>query len=229
MGTAVKRYDIEGTILEACSCAGPCPCWVGDDPDGGRCDAFTAYHIDRGQINGVDVSDLSLIGLAQIPGNVLDGNWRQVIYVDDKATPEQRDALLAAFTGRLGGPLSDLAALVGDRIAVYDAPIEHKIQGGSGTLYVGEGIMARSEPFPVREASEAAAGADPPAIIARIEPYRDREGRPTTLHNSLFSTIPGSPAYVGKAPVHQVNVPEHQMVWEFSGRNAIQGSFHFEA
>ena len=26
-----------------------------------------------------------------------------------------------------------------------------------------------------------------------------------------------------------VNVPEHQMVWEFSGRNAIQGDFHLEA
>ncbi|CCF85131.1 DUF1326 domain-containing protein [Nitrolancea hollandica] len=229
MGTAMKRYDIEGTFLEACSCAGPCPCWVGDDPDGGSCDAVNAYHVDRGQINGVDVSGLSLIKVVQIPGNVLDGNWREVLYVDDKATPKQREALLTAFSGRLGGPLADLAALIGDQVAVYDAPIEHKIEGGSGTLYVGEGIMAGSEPYPEREAPEAAAGADPPAIIARIEPYRDREGRPTTLQNSLFSSIPGSAAVVGKAPVHKVNVPEHQMVWEFSDRNAIQGPFHFEA
>lgn len=205
MGTAVKRYEIEGTFLEACSCAGPCPCWVGDDPDGGHCDAVNAYHIDRGQVSGVDVFGLSLIKLVQIPGNILDGNWREVLYIDNKATPEQREALLAAFSGGLGGPLADLAALIGDRVAVYDAAIEHKVEGGSGTLHVDEKIMAR------------------------IEPYRDREGRPTTLQNSLFSSIPGSAAYVGKAPVHQVHVPEHQMVWEFSGRNAIQGPFHFEA
>jgi hypothetical protein len=205
MATAVKLYELDGTLLEACSCAGPCPCWVGDDPDGGSCDAFNAYHIDHGQISGIDVSGLSLIGLVQIPGNVLAGNWREVLYIDDKATPEQREALLAAFTGRLGGPLAELAALIGDEVAVHYAPIEHKIVNGSGTLHVGDQIMAR------------------------IEPYRDREGRPTTLQNTLFSSIPGSPAYVGKAPVHQVNVPEHQMVWEFSGRNAIQGSFHFEA
>ena len=47
-------YTLEGRLLESCSCNGPCPCWVGDDPDGGACDAFLAYHFDRGQINGVD-------------------------------------------------------------------------------------------------------------------------------------------------------------------------------
>jgi hypothetical protein len=81
---------------QACSCGGPCPCWVGDDPDGGKCDAFNAFHIDRGQINGVDVAGLTFVRIAQIPGNVLAGNWREVIYVDDKANPEQRQAILDA-------------------------------------------------------------------------------------------------------------------------------------
>ena len=31
-------YDLEGTLLEACSCGVLCPCWVGADPDGGACD-----------------------------------------------------------------------------------------------------------------------------------------------------------------------------------------------
>ena len=26
-------YDLEGTLLEACSCGVLCPCWVGADPD----------------------------------------------------------------------------------------------------------------------------------------------------------------------------------------------------
>jgi len=205
MRTAVKLYELDGTILEACSCAGPCPCWVGDDPDGGACDSFIAYHVDRGEISGVDVSGLTFITLHQIPGNVLAGNWRQVVYLDDKGTPDQREALLSAFTGRLGGPLGDLAGLIGERVAVYTAPIDYQIEGGKGTLRVGE------------------------QIAATMQPYRDAQGRPTTLHDTLFSTIPGSPAYVAKASQHMVNVPEHNMVWEFTGRNAIQGSFHFEA
>jgi hypothetical protein len=205
MATEVKSYVLDGTLLEACSCGGPCPCWVGDDPDGGSCDAFNAYHVERGVIDGVDVSGLSVVSLHQIPGNVLAGNWRQILYVDDRATPEQRDTLLAAFTGKLGGPLGDLAALIGERVAVYSVPIQHHIRNGQGTLLVGD------------------------KISAEIEPYRDAAGRTTKLVDTLFSTIPGSPAVVAKAPRHMVSVPEHQMSWELSNRNAIQGDFHLEA
>ena len=79
MATATKTYTLEGSLLEACSCAAPCPCWIGDDPDGGRCEAFIAYHINRGQIKDVDVSGLSLVLVNQIPGNVLAGNWRAIV------------------------------------------------------------------------------------------------------------------------------------------------------
>lgn len=203
--SATRTYSIDGTLLEACSCAGPCPCWLGDDPDGGTCDAFIAYHVDSGQIRGVDVSNLSLVVVSQIPGNVLAGNWRAVLYVDDKATPEQREALLDAFGGKLGGAPADLAALLGEIVAVHPVPIEHRVEGGKGTIRVGQ------------------------SLYSEMAPYTDTQGRSTSLHDSVFSTIPGSPAYVAKASIHQVNIPEHGMTWEFSGRNAIQGSFHFEA
>ncbi len=200
-----KTYVLDGTLLEACSCGGPCPCWVGDDPDGGRCDSVNAYHIDRGQVGGVDVSNLSFVQVNQIPGNVLAGNWRAVFYIDDNATPEQQEAVLNVFGGKLGGPLADVASLVGERVAVHYVPIEHRVEGGKGTLRVGQ------------------------VVDAEMAPYTDANGRPTTIHDTVFSTIPGSPAYLAKASHHRVNIPEHGMIWEFSGRNAIQGDFHFEA
>jgi hypothetical protein len=208
MTTTIKTgvaYVLEGTLLEACSCDGPCPCWVGADPDGGRCDSFNAYHIDRGQVDGVDVSDLSFVWVNQIPGNVLAGNWRTVFYIDDRAMPTQQEALLKAFSGKLGGPLADLAGLIGDRVAVHSVSIEHRVEGGKGILRLGE------------------------IVEAEMTPFTDANGRPTTIHDTVFSTIPGSPAYLAKAQRHRVNIPEHGMVWELNGRNAIQGDFHFEA
>jgi hypothetical protein len=205
MSTTAKMYELEGTLLEACSCGGPCPCWVGDDPDGGSCDSFNAFHIDHGQIRGVDVSGLTFVRIAQIPGNVLAGNWREVIYIDGQATPQQHQLILDAWTGKLGGPLADLAGLIGERVAIYSAPIEHRVDGGKGTLRVGE------------------------LLHSEMAPYTDAAGRPTKLVDTVFTTIPGSPAYVAKASIHRVTVPEHGMVWEFTGRNAIQGDFHFEA
>jgi hypothetical protein len=205
MTTATKTYTLDGSILEACSCAGPCPCWVGDDPDGGRCDAFIGYHIDHGQVQGVDVSGLTLVLVGQIPGNVLAGNIRAVYYMDERATPAQSEAILNAFFGKLGGPLADLAQLFSERVAVHNAPIDYRVENGKGTIRVAD------------------------VLDAEMAPYVDAMGNPTTLHNTIFSTIPGSPAYAAKASHHRVNIPEHGMVWEFNGLNAIQGDFHFEA
>lgn len=197
-------YSLEGRLLEACSCGGPCPCWVGDDPDGGTCDSFLAYHYDKGHINDVDVSGLTLAIACRIPGNVLAGNWKAAVLVDSKATPAQKEAILAVHTGKLGGPIADLAKLIGEVVEVADAPIHFDFREGQGTIRVGE------------------------AISAEMQPYADAQGRPTKLVDTIFSTIPGSPAYVGKATTHRVNLPQHGMTWQFSGRNAIIGEFRLE-
>lgn len=195
-------YDLEGTLLEACSCGVLCPCWIGEDPDGGTCDAFIAYHFDAGTIRGVDVSGLSVVNVVQIPGNVLaPASWRVAIFVDERASDEQLDAIVAAYGGKLGGPLADLAGLVGEIVDVKRAPISHSIRDGKGTLRVGD------------------------FLAAELTPYAGATGEMTTLSDTLFSTVPGSPAYVAKASKHDVNLPEYGMVWSFEGRNAIQSDY----
>ncbi len=197
-------YTLEGSILEVCDCNVLCPCWIGEDPDNGTCDSIIAYHIDRGSIDGVDVSGLTMAMLAHIPGNVLDGNFRAVAYLDDKANQHQIDALLAAFGGKLGGPLEDMAKLVGETVAVVPATINFRVEEGRGTLKIGE------------EAE------------AVMEPYRGPTGAITTLNESIFSTIPGSPAYVAKASRYRVQSAALGLDIDLEGHNAIQGSFRFE-
>ena len=143
-------YQLEGTLLEVCSCETLCPCWIGEDPDQGTCQSVVAYNLTKGTIRGVDVSGLRndvIRSFMDIPGNVLEGNWRQVVYVDDRADEEQAGALLDAFAGNLGGPLADLAQLVGERVAVERAPISHEIVEGAGTLKVGDRIDCAMHPY----------------------------------------------------------------------------------
>src|SRR5436853_2951233 len=98
LATAQALYQLEGTMLEACSCGVLCPCWIGEDPDHGDCEAFNAYHFDRGRIAGVDVGGLSFVKIVYIPGNVLTpGSWKQVLFVDDRASDEQAQAILDAY------------------------------------------------------------------------------------------------------------------------------------
>jgi hypothetical protein len=198
-------YSVEGRLLEACSCGGPCPCWVGDDPDGGTCDTVICYRYDKGEINGVNVAGLTLALVAHVPGNILAGNWKVAAHVDNKATPQQKEAILAAHTGKLGGPLADLAPLVGEIVGVYDVPIDFNVVGGKGTVTIGD------------------------VVSAEMKPYTDTQGRPTKLVDTIFSTIPGSAAYVGKAMNFRIKMPALDMDFEFNGRNAILGDFRFEA
>jgi len=171
--TAGVVYDLEGTLLEACSCGVLCPCWVGQDPDGGSCDSFNAYHFDRGTIRGVDVSGLSFINVCHIPGNVLvPGSWQVVSYVDDRASDEQHQAILDAYHGRLGGPLADLAGLVGEVVAVERAPIVHEIRDGAGTLRIGEVVS--------RTWSRSAARTAPPSRPCGTRRSRPSLARPPT-------------------------------------------------
>jgi len=198
-------YVLQGTLLEACSCGVLCPCWIGEDPDGGQCFAFNAYHFDKGSIDGVDVSGLNLVNIVHIPGNVLaPGTWKVVMVLDAHANQQQKDAIVGAYRGQFGGPLADLAGLIGEVKEVRGARITHQIVEGKGTMRI-DGILE-----------------------AEMEPYRAVDGTITTLRDSLFSTVPGSPAYVGKATLNKVSLPEHGLTWEFSNRNAIQADYTME-
>lgn len=198
-------YQLEGRLLEVCTCDVLCPCWVGADPDGGTCDSAVGWHIDRGTIQGVDVSGLTFAISVHIPGNIFQGNWKVLAYVDDKATQAQQDALLSVFTGKLGGPIADLAALIGEVVGVERVPIIFTVEGGKGTLALGQ------------------------TVHAEMAPFTGPTGEATTLHESVFSTIPGSPAYVSRAEHFRSLVPALGHDVNLQNHNAIQGIFHFAA
>lgn len=197
-------YRLEGRMLEVCTCDVICPCWVGVDPDNGTCDGTMSWHFDKGEIDGVDVSGLTLAILCHIPGNVLKGNWRAIVFVDDKASPRQEEAILNVFTGKLGGPIADLAQLIGEVVAVERVPISFEVEKGKGRFQIGS------------------------AVTAELEPFQGATGRDTTLRDTAFSSIPGSPAYVSKAPVYKVTSPDLSLDIDLQDHNAVQGSFLFE-
>lgn len=196
-------YVLEGKLLEVCTCKSICPCWVGADPDGGACEGTMAWHIEKGEIEGVDVSGLTFGMLAHIPGNVLAGNWRAQAFIDERASKSQEDAILSVFTGKLGGPVADMAQLVGEVIGVERVPIHFEVEKGNGRLRMGS------------------------AVEAEVSCYRGLEDKPTTLTDAVFSTIPGSPAYVGSAATYRASAPELGISVDLHGHNSVQGHFRF--
>lgn len=199
-------YQLEGTLLEVCTCEILCPCWVGEDPDNPTCDSIMAYHIDSGSVNGTDVSGRTLALFVHIPGNVLKGNWKAAVFVDDGASDQQHQAIIDVWTGKLGGPAADVASLIGEVVSVERVPIIYEIVEGKGKIKIGS----------IAEAD--------------MEPYRGPTGEVTTLGESIFTTIPGAPAWVAKASKYIRKSSKYGLKdINLEGHNAIQGSFRFVA
>src|SRR6266404_4874260 len=168
IGRCGMAYHLEGRLLEVCDCRVLCPCWIGEDPDNGTCDSVLAYRFDAGKIDGVDVTGRTIALVSHIPGNVLAGNFRIAVYLDDEASDAQQQALLDVYTGKLGGPVAELAKLVGEVVSVERTAITFDVQGGRGTLQIGD------------------------VSYAELEPYKGADGSTTTLSNTIFSTVPGA-------------------------------------
>ena len=198
-------YHLEGRLLEVCNCRVLCPCWIGEDPDFGTCDTIVAWRFDKGEVNGVDISGHTIALIAHIPGNILEGNWKAAVYLDDKVSQKQEDAILGVYTGKLGGPVADLAKLIGEVVSVEKVPIQFDVQGGKGTLKVGT------------------------AGYAELEPYKSASGATTTLADTVFSTVPGAPVFVGKSPRYTSKNEKLGINLEMSGHNALQSTFLFDA
>jgi hypothetical protein len=198
-------YHLEGRLLEVCDCRVLCPCWIGEDPDNGTCDTIVAYHFDKGTIDGLDVKGRTIAMVAHLPGNILKGNWRIALYIDDKASDKQQEALLKVYTGKAGGPIADIAKLVGEVVAVERVPITFDVNEGRGTIKIGENQYAE------------------------LEPYQGATGINTTLSDTIFSTVPGAPVFVGKSPRYISKQPALGIDVDLTGHNALQSTFVFDA
>jgi hypothetical protein len=198
-------YHLEGRLLEVCDCRVLCPCWIGEDPDNGTCDSVLAYHFDKGAIDGLDVTGRTVAIVAHIPGNVLNGNFRVALYLDQGASDTQMEALVNLYSGKLGGPVAELAKLVGEVISVERTPIRFDVNEGRGTLTVGD------------------------VSHAELEPYKGPDGSTTVLSNTIFSTVPGAPVFVGKATRYTSRHPGLGHNIDLRNHNALQSTFVFDA
>jgi hypothetical protein len=198
-------YHLEGRLLEVCNCNVLCPCWIGEDPDKGTCDTIVAWRIDKGTVDGVSVGGNTLAAVAHIPGNILQGNWTAAIFVDENASEEQEKALLKVYTGQAGGPVAELAKLIGQVVSVERAPIKFTVVEGKGELAIGDNYYAV------------------------LEPYVGPTGAKTTLSETVFSTVPGAPVWVGKAPQYRSRNAALGIDLDIKNHNALQSTFVFDA
>ena len=181
-----------------------CPCTFANDPSAGYCDALLGWHVDSGKFGEVGLDGLNVVMSFYSPGNVTKGNWKIGLYVDQRASQQQREALTAIFSGKAGGQLAVFAGpLVAERLGVKAVPIEYE---GTG--------KRRKMTMPGLSEHE----------IFAVE---GRNGADITINNLPVSQHTSNARVVAKSTVFKYD--DHGLSWALSGKNGFYSTFAYSA
>jgi hypothetical protein len=187
-------WKIAGSYFETCSCDVVCPCTaslaMGATHD--YCRVVLVFHVKDGEVEGVDVSGLTVAAVAETPKVMTDGNWKLGVFIDAAASDEQAAKLGGVFSGALGGPMEALGPLVGENLGVERAAIEVREQGLMHSVKIGDAVDFEIEdivPFGVESG-------EPARLVGIFHPA----GPDLTVAHAMRSSINAfGIAYEGKA------------------------------
>ncbi|WP_214327437.1 DUF1326 domain-containing protein [Nonomuraea sediminis] len=199
-------WHLEGTYFENCNCDMVCPCSTSGltaPADNERCGVAFAFHIDSGQVDGVEVGGLTVAIVADTPSVMGEGGWRVGVFMDEAATREQAEALGAVFSGQRGGPMGALAPLIGEMLGMEAAPIEYVNDGRLHRVRVGDAVHIEVEDF-----------------VSPLDPT----GRGVRVSGIGF---PADTLAAGRALAADINA--FGLEWSNEGKNAFSAPFSWSA
>ena len=100
---ADTQWHINGDFMLACNCDFGCPCNFNARPSEGNCQGAIGFYVEEGAYDGVALDDSTVMLAAKWPGAIHEGNGVAACFIDESASPEQREALWTIVSGQAGG------------------------------------------------------------------------------------------------------------------------------
>ena len=136
-------WNVSGQYYETCSCDFVCPCILHQmsvEPSQGTCTFAMAFHIEKGMFGSASLDGLGFIVLGRTPEAMGKGNWSIGLIIDDHASSQQRDAIVAITSGAAGGPMAALSGLIGNFLGVETASIQFDQGSASWSVNAGRKV-----------------------------------------------------------------------------------------
>lgn len=130
--SSVTSWHVSGDYFETCNCDYVCPCIytnLAGMPTHGRCDFALVFHVARGNYGDTTLDGLNFAALGYTPGAMGEGNGGVGLIIDERATPEQEQALAAIASGQAGGPMAGLAPALPNFLGLERKPIHFEMSG----------------------------------------------------------------------------------------------------
>lgn len=125
MSVTKTPWRIAADEVATCNCAWGCPCQFNALPTTGRCEALVAARIRDGHFGDTPLGGVTFAAAYWWPGPIHEGGGMVQLAVDDKATADQRAAILAITSGQYGGTFFEIfASTITKAFDPIFAPIE---------------------------------------------------------------------------------------------------------
>lgn len=148
MTTPQTKWSFEADFLQACNCDYGCPCEFSAPPTRGFCEGTGAWRITKGSYGDVPLDGLAVAFAANWPKAIHEGNGTLALFIDERASAEQRDAILTICSGQAGGlPFEILATTFSKVLDPIFAPIQFDLAGRDSSARVGEALKISLEPI----------------------------------------------------------------------------------
>jgi hypothetical protein len=142
------RWHINGDYILACNCDYGCPCNFNAPPTPGFCEGSIGFKVDEGAYGDVRLDGQRVFMAMKWPGAIHEGNGTAAVYIDESATPEQREALLNIVSGQAGGrPFEIFAATFAKVLEPRFVKIDLKVAGKDTEVNVDGFVKIRFEPI----------------------------------------------------------------------------------
>jgi len=141
----IRPWWARGLLFENCNCQLVCPGHVHFQQlcTHERCVGYWAVRFDEGRFAEVPLAGLRAVIAYDCPQRMIEGNWTEVILIDEEADEKQRLAVESILTGRAGGPWAILARFVSDWLPTRYVPIRIQEDGRSKQVSI-EGLLEAS-------------------------------------------------------------------------------------
>lgn len=147
------KWTIKGREFIHCNCAYGCPCQFNARPTKGGCDAVGFVDIEEGFHGDTKLDGLRIGIIASWPGAIHEGRGQVVPIVDERASPEQREALLRIMSGLDTEPGATFFQVFSTTFEKVHDPVFAKIDfeidvdGRTARAAVSGWVEARGEPI----------------------------------------------------------------------------------
>ena len=141
-------YRIKADNIEACNCQHGCNCQFTGYPNEGKCEFIIGFNVTDGRVGDVSMKGVRAAVAAKYPKAIHEGNGHVVLFIDDKASDEQAQALATLMSGQLGGmPWEALAGTIGKFEGPIRKPVEITVAGVESVVRVPGAIELQLTPI----------------------------------------------------------------------------------